>query len=49
VFKIPIEATILSEENYEKEMQEQRAINPNKSLTNSRVREKLNQSIQKGR
>ena len=49
VFKIPIEANILSEENYEREMQEQQVINPNKTITNSRVREKLTQSIQKGR
>lgn len=47
IYKIPIEATILNPDDYEREMQEQRALN--KSLTNSRVRERLNQSIQKGR
>ena len=47
VFKIPIEATILSPDAYEREMQEQKALN--KNLTNSRVRERLTQSIQKGR
>lgn len=49
VFKIPIEATILSAADYDKEIQEQQALNPNKNITNSRVREKLNASIQKGR
>lgn len=47
VFKIPIEANILSPEEYERELNEQQALN--KGLTNSRVREKLNQSIQKAR
>ena len=48
IFKIPIEATILSEENYEREVQEQAALK-GKSVTNSRVRERLNASIQKSR
>ena len=47
IFKIPIEATILSAMNYERELEEQRALN--KSITNSRVRERLNQSIQRAR
>jgi hypothetical protein len=47
IFKIPIEATILSAQNYERELEEQRALN--KSITNSRVRERLNQSIQRAR
>ena len=49
IFKIPIEATIVSPQRYEQELQEQQAINPNKALTNSKVREKLTQSIQLGR
>jgi hypothetical protein len=48
IFKIPIEATIMSEENYEREVQEQAAIK-GKAMTNSRVRERLNASIQKSR
>ena len=48
IFKIPIEATIMSEDNYEREVQEQAAIK-GKSVTNSRVRERLNASIQKSR
>jgi hypothetical protein len=40
VFKIPIEATILSPEAFDRELEEQRALN--KTLTNSRVRERLN-------
>ena len=44
VYKIPIEAQVLSPENYQKEVQEQRALS-GKSLTNSRVRNKLNDSI----
>jgi len=49
IFKIPIEAVILSSEDYDREMNEMQALNQGKTLTNSRVREKLNQSIQKGR
>ncbi len=48
IFKIPIEAQILSPENYQRELQEQRALN-GKNLTNSRVRAKLTDQIQKGR
>ena len=48
IYKIPVEATILSPENYEREMLEQAALK-GKSITNSRVREKLNASIQKSR
>lgn len=44
VFKIPIEAQFLSAENYQREFQEQRAIS-GKTLANSRVRNKLNDSI----
>lgn len=47
VFKIPIEATIFSPDDYERELSEQQALN--KKVTNSRVREKLTQSIQRGR
>ncbi len=39
---------MLSQENYQKELQEQRALN-GKSLTNSKVRSKLNDQIQRGR
>ena len=42
IFKIPIEATILSVENYQREMTEQQALKTGMNLTNSRVREKLN-------
>ena len=48
IFKIPIEAHILTPENYEREQHEQAALK-GKSITNSRVREKLNASIQKSR
>ena len=48
IFKIPIEADVLSAENYQRELQEQRALN-GKSLTNSRVRTKLNDQILRGR
>ena len=48
IFKIPIEARVLNAENYQKEINEQRALN-GKNLTNSRVRAKLNNSIQRGR
>ncbi|CDW72467.1 UNKNOWN [Stylonychia lemnae] len=48
IFKIPLEAQFLSPENYQREMQEQRALS-GKTLANSRVRNKLNDSIQKGR
>jgi hypothetical protein len=48
IFKIPIEATIMSEDNYEREVQEQAALK-GKAVTNSRVRERLNASIQKSR
>ena len=44
IFKIPIEANIMSVENYQKDLMEQQALN-GKTLTNSRVRNKLNQSI----
>ena len=49
IFKIPIEAIVLSAADYEREVQEQKALNSAKGITNSRVREKLNASIQKGR
>jgi hypothetical protein len=48
IYKIPIEATILSAENYERELLEQAALK-GKSITNSRVREKLTASIQRSR
>lgn len=44
IYKIPVEATILSPENYDRELMEQAALK-GKSITNSRVREKLNASI----
>ena len=40
---------MLSAADYEREVQEQKALNSAKGITNSRVREKLNASIQKGR
>ena len=49
IYKVPVEATVLGPDTYQAQMNEAKALNGKTALSNSRVRTKLNQSIQRAR